>query len=222
MAVNELQQYKVRPLEFEEGQHKTFCAELKYLYTVITRARNHLWIFESSIEASLPMMSYWTRRNVVKVVTDGTSYSYMKEQLEEVAASVSERAEWKKHGDELSELELWEQAMKCYRKAKEPLLEKITSIQLLHKEAATAIDKKRNQRQTAATHLICDKIQHDVKHLMSAAICLRNAEMYQISATLLEKLHEVSSNNQQFFVFTFSLYNTVQQGFGDLWYDWRC
>ena len=48
------------------------------------------------------------------------------------------------------------------------------------------------QRAAAAAHLECDKLQHNIEHLKSAAICLRNAGMYLMSAKLFEKLHEVS------------------------------
>ena len=141
------------------------------------------------------MIDYWHRRNVVKVVTDLSSYTDVNEQLEEVATNASEGAKWKTRGDELSEKELWEQAAKCYQKANEPLLEKKTRIQILHREAATIKDKRlyrANQRETAVTHLECDKFQHDVQHLLSAAICLYSAGMYLTSAKLFEKLQEVS------------------------------
>ena len=187
----------IHPLSFDERRHKTLCAELKYLYTVITRAKSHLWIFESSINDALPMINYWHRRNVIKVVTDPSSYSYVNKQLKEVATNASEGTKWKTRGDELSEKELWEEAVKCYQKANEPLLEKITRIKILHREAAMIKGKRLykytvNQRETAITHLECDKFQHDVQHLLSAAICLYNAGMYLISAKLLEKLQKVS------------------------------
>lgn len=35
-----------RPLQFDDAVHRTLCAELKHLYTAITRARVNVWIYE--------------------------------------------------------------------------------------------------------------------------------------------------------------------------------
>lgn len=59
---------KPRQLEFDEGQHKSLNAELKYLYTAITHAKCNLWIYDSHEEARLSMFDYWSKRGLVKVI----------------------------------------------------------------------------------------------------------------------------------------------------------
>ena len=189
----------VHPLKYDERLHKTLCAELKYLYTVITRAKSHLWIYESESPEELPMLDYWHRRGVVKVVTDAESES-IKEQLREVSLAKSTQADWKKRGDELCELELWEKAIECYQKAGESVLEKQAQIQILHREATSIKHTNREhylsvQRTAATAHLECDELHHDIEYLKSAAICLRLAKMYPTAAKLFEKLNEVSAIN---------------------------
>lgn len=189
----------VHPLKYDEKRHKTLCAELKYLYTVITRAKSHLWIYESKSPDELPMLDYWHRRGVVKVVTDPES-EIIKEQLREIPLAKSTKADWKKRGDELSELELWEKAIECYRKAGETILEKQAGIQVLQREATAIKHTNREhyvslQRTAATVHLECDELHHDIEHLKSAAVCLSLAKMYLTAAKLFEKLDEVSAIN---------------------------
>ena len=185
---------KEHPFTFEEQQHKTLCAELKYLYTAITRARSHLWIYESSPIDKLPMLDYWLQRGVVKIVTV-SHCEEVRKQLEEVARIKSTSTDWKKRGDDFTEKKLWNEALKCYREAGETLLEKLTKIQILQGEVAASkqdADKVSYYRLAAVTHLECDQIHHDIKQLKSAAVCLSLAGMHLLSAQLFEKLCEVS------------------------------
>ena len=111
---------KPRPLSFNEQHHKSVSAELKYLYTAITRAKCNLWIYDSHEKNRLPMFDYWHRRGLVKII----HLNEISEQDESILfAATSTKEEWKKQGDYFKKKKLWEPAMKCYVKAEETFLE---------------------------------------------------------------------------------------------------
>ena len=192
------------PLKFEETQHKSLCAELKYLYTAITRAKHKLWIYDSDEDCSwLPMFDYWHKRGLAKVISVDDIGKLSKGD-QEVLFPVSEfiREDWKKQGDYFSRKRLWELAMKCYQRAgnEESHLEKEANGYFLVKQAEKVPRGKRKDHavqnsnlhvQAALAFLESDQLKHDVKHLKNAAICLMNGKKYEEAAELFERLSEV-------------------------------
>ena len=181
---------RVHPLQFEMAHHKSLNAELKYLYTAITRAKHHIWIYEDSPPDELPMLEYWCRRDVIQVVS-GVGDSQVP-----ISYSSSSTQDWKKRGDSLMELGLWRPAKKCYQKAGEPLLEKQVFLQSLLEEMDKSQDRDKDylkkSRVAVLTFLECDALKHGIEFLTSAARYLRRAEMFELSARLFEKLGRVS------------------------------
>jgi ATP-dependent exoDNAse (exonuclease V) beta subunit len=53
---------------FSHEKHYILSSELKHLYVAVTRARQHLWIFDEDSELSDPIRIYWERDELVKVV----------------------------------------------------------------------------------------------------------------------------------------------------------
>ena len=187
------------PSEIKEEHHKTLCSELKYLYTVITRAKSHLWIYESSSPSDLPMLDYWHRRGVIKAVTESSS-QYIHQQFSEVSLFKSKPEDWKRRGDEMREQQLWEVAMGCYQNAGEDLLKKQVYIKLLLEEAAEFKDTnesgcKAKLRMAAAVCLECYDLEKTVKVLLAAAHYMSEAGMNEPSAHLYEKLEKVGASN---------------------------
>ena len=192
-TINEPYCKGIHPLTFNEMQHKSLCAELKYLYTVATRAKYHLWIFEDLPPESLPMLDYWHRRDVIQIKKP----SELAKQLH-INSTPTSDDDWRRRGEELDKEEIWREAEKCYTKAKEPLLAKQAHIKLILKEAKEKKSKKeRNNklRMAAAGFLACDEMRHNTSYLKDFAYYVRSAEMYEYSAKIYEKLHEVSNNN---------------------------
>ena len=78
---------------FSHEKHYILSQELKNLYVAITRARQHIWIFDEDAERVRPVQSYWENRNLVKVI----------ESLDEIGtmsalAKKSTKDEWNKQG----------------------------------------------------------------------------------------------------------------------------
>ena len=184
---------KPRALTFDEQHHKSLCAELKYLYTAITRAKCNLWIYDSDEKKRLPMFDYWNRRNLVKIIC----LDEISEKDESVLfAATSSKEEWKKQGDYFKKKKLWEPAMKCYEKAEDVYLEKEAKAYCLVQKARTSNLRPREMEemylQAAIAFLECDKSQHDVKFLRYAASFLKKAKRSNEAGLLYAKLSRVS------------------------------
>ena len=184
---------KPRPLKFDEQHHKSLNAELKYLYTAITRAKCNLWIYDSDKKNRLPMFDYWHRRGLVKIIR----LDEISEQDESsLFAATSTKEEWKKQGDYFKKKKLWEPAMKCYVKAEEVYLEKEAMAYCLYQQARAPNLKPREMEElylkAALAFLECDKSKHDVKSLRYAASFLKKAKRSNEAGFLYAKLSRVS------------------------------
>jgi hypothetical protein len=73
MLSQQTHQAHVRPLDFDEEQHKILESELKAIYTAITRARCNVWVADMSEAQRAPMFEYWIRRGVVTVVDNAAN-----------------------------------------------------------------------------------------------------------------------------------------------------
>ncbi len=167
-------------------------AELKYLYTAITRAKCNLWICDSNKDRRLPMFHYWDRKRLVRVihVDDITE-----EDQSTLFSATSSVEEWKSQGDYFKKKRLWEPAMKCFEKANCPHLECEARAYRLAQQARTP-GLKRNEineiyLEAAHAFLKCDQSQHDYQCLENAAKCLKNAKKYKESSQLYFLLDQV-------------------------------
>ena len=195
---------KPRPLMFDEQHHKSLSAELKYLYTAITRAKCNLWIYDSDEKNRLPMFDYWHRRGLVKIIR----LNEISQQDESVLfAATSTKDEWRKQGDYFKKKKLWEPAMKCYVKAEETYLEKEAKAYCLVQKARTPNLKPRETEelylQAALAFLECDRSRHDVKSLRYAASFLKKAKRPNEAGLLYAKLSRVGSLSTIFSTYKF-------------------
>ncbi|KAJ3333327.1 hypothetical protein HDU76_009299 [Blyttiomyces sp. JEL0837] len=56
--------------EFDAQKHNILAAELKLIYTAITRARQRLWIWDSNKKKAAPMLKYWETKSLVATSSD--------------------------------------------------------------------------------------------------------------------------------------------------------
>ncbi len=177
----------IHPLGYNKRRHRSFCAELKILYTMVTRAKRHIWIYEDSPLEKLPMIKYWQRRNLITLVSRDDSELPKQIQLER-----SSTEEWKKQGDIYMEKKLWHAARKCYQKAQEAPLEHIAYARALEQRALRTKQTDVAQfRYVAALFLRCSLLAPQKEHVKNAAICLYRAKMYLESSKLFEMIQEV-------------------------------
>ena len=178
-----------RSRQFDSKLHKSLNAELKYLYTAITRARCNLWIYDENINACLPVFDYWYKRDLVKVVHETKAA----ESLDIVFASNSKPEQWKAQGDNFKKKGLWETAMLCYKRAgsENEYLAKEIHAGLLRQHAKK---QKHLYLEASVTFFECDEAHHDVRYLRAAACCLIRAKppRYSEAGKLYEHFGDIN------------------------------
>ncbi len=164
-----------RSRTFDPKLHKSLNAELKYLYTAITRTKCNLWIYDSNQKARLPLFDYWYKRDLVKVVRTGSS-SDIEGMYNLVFASNSTTEQWKAQGDNFRRKHLWEQAKLCYERAgpeNEYLVKEAQAYQLVKNSRQ---QKRSFHFEAALLFLECDRLHHGINYLTAAALCFRHAK----------------------------------------------
>ena len=188
-----------RPRRLNEMRDKSLNAELKHLYTAVTRAKRKLWIFDSDECKRLPMFNFWYKQCLVEVIgtenisdEHGISFS-----------AVSSPGEWKIRGDNFKRRKYWEQARLCYQNAGRQDLETAAQAFLISNQLLSKTAQRNVTHITAAlAFLESDELNHDVEFLTIAAHHLISAERYSEAALVYEKLGKVC-NSTSIIVLTF-------------------
>ena len=179
------------PIVFDETHHKSFCTELKMLYTIVTRAKRHIWIYEDSLPKDLPILDYWYKRNLVKVVLKPDDLDKGDDNSSLQVGSLRPE-DWKKQGDAFMEKKLWHAARKCYHRANEQSLKNVAYAIALEKKALSTKQADVIQFRSLAARFIINCEASPKKDLVkNAAICLYHAKMYSEAIQLFEFIEEV-------------------------------
>ncbi|KIK71556.1 hypothetical protein GYMLUDRAFT_33762 [Collybiopsis luxurians FD-317 M1] len=112
--------------ERDKQRYTSICTELKFLYVAITRARENVWIVDSS-QKSEAMRMYWTERDVIRDIKPGTDTPQL--------ASSSPPEEWERQGRAFFDRRKWAQARLCFERAHEPGKMAIAEAYLLRERA---------------------------------------------------------------------------------------
>ena len=193
-VMNEEVMQKPRPLkQFDETEHKVLNAELKFLYTAITRARCNLWIYDSDPVKRAPMFYYFQNRGLVTVLSAPHSTSSdhkVSEATEQSFTKPSSVKDWMKAGDEHKKHKNYDLAIFCYNKAGMDDLVQETKA-YVNARMANTVDKKHNYLKASLNFLRVFDIHPLKKWIDKAAKCLFNACKYDLAASLFLKLHRV-------------------------------
>ncbi|TFY57544.1 hypothetical protein EVJ58_g6956 [Rhodofomes roseus] len=101
----------LRAPRFEDSRHNGVCRELKTLYVAITRARQNLWVADSSDKGE-PMRFLWTAKQQIQNCTPGSDVPRL--------AMSSTPEEWARTARTLFDNRRYTQAMHCYERAMLP------------------------------------------------------------------------------------------------------
>ncbi|CAG8532736.1 4901_t:CDS:10 [Ambispora leptoticha] len=97
---------------FSHEKHYILSSELKHLYVAVTRARQHIWIFDENDQYIEPICKYWERNGLVKVIhSEDETNSFP------TLARTSSSAEWNREGNKFFESRKYKQAIFCYEKS---------------------------------------------------------------------------------------------------------
>ena len=186
-----------RSKHFNSVEHKSLNAELKYLYTAVTRAKCNLWIYDSNLKARLPMLDYWHKRNAVKIVT---AFSDMDQNYNLVFASNSTSDQWKAQGDNFRKKHFWEQAVLCYTRAGSDFIHLVKEAQAFNFIQAARQQKAGLFQDAALKFLESDESKHSVQCISAAALCFKNSKppKYIQAAKLFERLGDLVKAAQSY------------------------
>ncbi|KAF8336973.1 uncharacterized protein EI90DRAFT_3119273 [Cantharellus anzutake] len=92
-------------------KHRVIESELKRLYVAVTRARHHIWLWDSS-DVAAPMLNHWISLDLVKIHGPSEPFPQL--------ATTSTVDEWYSTGRTLFSRSLFAQAASCFEKAQRP------------------------------------------------------------------------------------------------------
>ena len=159
---------------------------MKHLYTVITRAKANLWIYETSADCELPILTEWINKELIEVVDPNDAK--FKPHRSFATAKESTPKQWKLQGDLLRSEMKWKQASLCYRKANRPDLE--TETEAIALEAEPLLTRQQ-YHEIAVAYLKADEIAHNTRFLLQAAKNLACGREYLHAAWLYRTLSKV-------------------------------
>ena len=178
------------------------------MYTVITRAKVNLWIYESEPidDHLLPILTEW--RDSTEPLIDVIDLNDSNVKLDASFATVkhSTRKQWKSQGDLLKREERLKQAALCYKLAHRFDLAAETEVMALEAEPSPS---RSQYHDIAVAYLKLDEIAHNANHLVKVANNLlhaaKSAEDYLDIAWLYKTLkmvrttvYKLSGNNIKF------------------------
>lgn len=179
--------------EKSEDKLKSLLAELKYLYTAITRARVNLWVYDESVERRKPFFCF--AKNLAKLI-DTSSGKAVDDNL--LFAAPSEKEQWSKQGDYFFRIRRWDVAVICYEKAGLKHQVNITRAYMMAEEAERLPDMSQCQYTEAAlAFLAADNHYHQTDYINKAIYCLKKGGQHEILARLFEKMEKVGYNYYQ-------------------------
>ncbi|KAI0297517.1 hypothetical protein B0F90DRAFT_1819257 [Multifurca ochricompacta] len=187
-AIDRSQREKNPAPTFDEIRHAGVCAELKFLYVAITRARKHCWIFDRSKTAE-PMRIYWSSGSLVQNCTPGTD-------VPQLAVS-STPEEWAKMAKTLFSHKRYFQAMHSYERAG-MVREKAIAHAYHFRELARGIPVRNhsgnNERRNAYTKVA----EAFLASAQVATISRERSEYYRIAAEAFVVLEDHAKAAQAF------------------------
>ncbi|KAJ6456165.1 hypothetical protein C8R45DRAFT_1187129 [Mycena sanguinolenta] len=161
---------------FDPARHASVCVELKFLYVAITRARNNVWIADTSAKGE-PMRILWTSRDQIQNCTPGTDTPRL--------AISSTAAEWEEQGRRLFANKRYRQSKHCFERALLPQQAAMAGAYYLRAEArkaSTATSRQAIQArktaflEAAAAFTDCAKEDGTLAYFRTAAECYEEAD----------------------------------------------
>ncbi|XP_078333030.1 TPR and ankyrin repeat-containing protein 1-like isoform X2 [Crassostrea virginica] len=172
-----------RPMTFDPNQHKVLNAELKRLYTAVTRARVNVWIFDEDMEKRAPMFEYFKARKLTR-----NSSEVENDTAGGMFAEESTTEQWLQRGDEFMKHSLYEVAAKCFNRGQNFHMERIA---IAHHSALLASRRKDNPFEMREAFLLAAEKFLECDLPNKAVICLQNAREKELVALLYEKTNQL-------------------------------
>ncbi|CAG8449773.1 2698_t:CDS:10 [Ambispora leptoticha] len=166
--------------EFSYEKYYILSSELKNLYVAITRARQHIWIFDELSEYIEPICKYWGDLELIKVIGSKDTFSTLLKEFPTLVKK-SSSAEWNQMGKKVFEERLYEEAMTCFKKSGNHQNFKLAQAYLFQKIARSSIY---DSDEDAMILKFCRaaKAFRECSRPIRAASCYENINMYEKAA----------------------------------------
>ncbi|KAJ7237490.1 hypothetical protein B0H12DRAFT_1238227 [Mycena haematopus] len=178
---------------FDQARHAVF---LKFLYVAITRARNNVWLADTSSRGE-PMRILWTSRDQIQNCTPGTDTPRL--------AISSTAAEWEEQGRRLFANKRYQQSKHCFERALLPQQAAMAGAYYLRAEARKcptsnsrqAIQSRRTAFLEAATAFTnCAEEDGTLAYFRIAAECFEEAGEELKAAEIYLKAQEYTRSTE--------------------------
>ncbi|CAG8557951.1 6165_t:CDS:10, partial [Ambispora leptoticha] len=161
---------------FSHEKHYILSSELKNLYVAVTRARQHIWIFDEKSEYIEPICKYWEQEGLVKVIR-----SEDKIMTFPTLAKKSSSTEWNRKGKKFFELRQYEQAIFCFEKSENYERLKLAEAYYFQQIARASINDSDQNVVIFNFNRAADAFRKCSRPIQAAS-CYENINMYEKAA----------------------------------------
>ncbi|CAG8616353.1 9660_t:CDS:10, partial [Ambispora leptoticha] len=163
---------------FSHEKHYVLSSELKHLYVAVTRARQHIWIFDENSEYIEPICKYWEQEGLVKVIRSEDKISTFP-----TLAKKSNSAEWNRKGRKFFESRQYEQAIFCFEKSENHESLKLANAYRLQQIARASINDS-DQTTINSNFIRAADAFRMCSRPIQAALCYEDINMYEKAASV--------------------------------------
>ncbi|CAG8603421.1 5444_t:CDS:10 [Funneliformis mosseae] len=156
--------------EFSPEKHYILSSELKHLYVAITRAREHLWIFDEDAKLSESIRTYWEHKKLVKITNEIDIFTLTKK---------SSPSEWNFEGKAFFEQQKYEQAIFCFKRSRNEKAENLARAYHLQQIARTSFVSGFDEKTVRSNFKSAAEAFEECSRLPQAASCYENIGMYR-------------------------------------------
>ncbi|PKY21480.1 hypothetical protein RhiirB3_409485 [Rhizophagus irregularis] len=172
---------------FSHEKHYILSSELKHLYVAVTRARQHLWIFDEDSELSEPIRIFWgkdgwDKSGLIKVI----------QSLEELnslptLAKKSSSHDWNRKGKLFFERRQYELAKLCFSKSGNEMGFKLANAYNLQKIARSSLASNSYEANVKSNFISAAKAFETCSRPVQAASCYKDIGMNREAGDVYER-----------------------------------
>ncbi|RVD88960.1 uncharacterized protein DFL_003123 [Arthrobotrys flagrans] len=196
-AFRALVRAEITGTRLDDKKYPELCAELKNLYVAITRSREMLYIVESSTEAVKPVQDMWglSKNPIVHIVSPDDQT--LRTRLDEIRPGQSSPQAWAQKGEEFFSQLMFEQAMRCYRKAGESKLEELCQACIEERNGRDIISDPNCWEEARAHYLKGAELFKKCEKYNRALGCFESIKEFLMAGELCEKLSKISDTGRK-------------------------
>ncbi|GBC01012.1 hypothetical protein RclHR1_04030007 [Rhizophagus clarus] len=174
IILSTLDEYPKGVQTFSHEKHYILSSELKHLYVAVTRAREHLWIFDENAELSEPIQVYWKSKKLVKVIESVKEIDFSSNFTKKSSPS-----EWNREGIKYFEQRKYEQAIICFKKSGNEMGCKLAQAYHLRNVARTSFVNGSDEKVVKQKFIVAAEAFDECSRPIKAASCYEEVRMYK-------------------------------------------